>query len=97
MIKPIYIIITLQDRTRRDRYSKGLITTLQSTPTTTYFWLRTGDAMVDWTGLDWIGSRWDVDSSGYIFVVLTPCIAHSLLVMHSIPKDEMGEERKGRE
>ena len=37
---------------------------------------------------DRIGSCWDVDSSGYLFVVLTPCTSHSLLVMQSIPKDE---------
>ena len=37
--------ITGQDR--RDRYSKGLIITLQSKPTTTYFWLRTQSFFID--------------------------------------------------
>ena len=32
---------------KRDRYSKCLITTLQSKPTTTYFWLRTQSSFID--------------------------------------------------
>ena len=37
---------------------------------------------------DRIGSCWDVDSSGSLLPFLAPCTSHSLLVMHSIPKDE---------
>ena len=39
-IKPNYILLH-ERQDKRDRYRKCLIITLQSKPTTTYFWLRT--------------------------------------------------------
>ena len=45
-IKPNYILLH-ERQDKRDRYRKCLITTLQSKPTTTYFWLRTQSSFID--------------------------------------------------